>query len=332
MSHDLVNVQSTLSTIATGLTAAGSPTSAATRAHDRPRDRAVSLSRHSKFPLQVATGRSSPTPRRRRGRLRVGVSGGVGGGGTRIHDWTMPPPNTALATDREAETAVRVRSSEAGAAEALAEGVLVLAQGRGEEVPRHSRPNRRQRRRRRLRLQAFEDVAAELGGGVSVIESSAVGAGSLGIESGTGPGFAGEAAVGSIADIGDAEAIVVEGRGGHQPPPLVDGGTRRGEVGGHFSRESDTSGRSRSSSCPPSSDKSDVGSWDVAAGVVEAPPPVAQGRPRVAGEQGAKTIGGILRAEDERFMRMALRLAERARMEGEVPVSRSHPALSAPLV
>lgn len=264
----------------------------------------------------------------------VGVSGGVGGSSTRIHYWSLSPPSTALASDREAETAIRARSSEAGAAEALAEGVLVLAQGRGEELRRQqSRPNRRQRRRRRLRLQAFEDVEAELGGAVSMIESSVVGAGSLGVEPGIGPGFADEAAVGSVAAVGDAEGFVVGGRGGHQPPPLVDGGGRRGKVGGAFSRESDASGVSLSDPRSPSLDSGDVGSWGVAAGVVEAPPSVTRGRPRIAEEQGAKTIGGILRAEDDRFMRMALRLAERARMEGEVPVSsRSPPALSALLV
>lgn len=285
---------------------------AAARARHPWRELGAALSRRSNSPLRSAVGRSSHISRRRRGRLRDGS------GGPRIHDWSLllpnSPPNSPTLSSSHCEVATGGVGASANGEGVKRTGGDVLVLDRGEDLEGHRRQpprrNRRQRRRQRLRLRAF----GEAGGVVEVaeeeeamsgsIESNIVEAGSLDIE----------AVVGQNLNVGAAVAAAAGNAG---PEVLSSAETASGEFG------------PAPGSAPVAGG---IGGWRLPEDVAHSSPPELQavqgaGRRGCAvstGERGRSSAGvDGLRADDDRFMRMALRLAERARMEGEVPVRRA---------
>ena len=286
--------------------------SAAAHAHLHSTELGVAaLSRRSNSPLPSAVGRSSHISRRRRARLRDGSSERW------IHDWSLslpnsPPNSPTLASHCKVATSVGGVSAANGEEGVKRAGdVLMLARGgAGDGGEGHRQPprrNRRQRRRQRLRLRsAFGEevgvqVAEEEALSLLGIESNIVEAGSLDMEAAVGQDFA----------VGAAAAAAAAG-----------------SAGSELSGAEAASGEVASAGCP-SSVSSGIGGWRLPEEVARSSPPVHQAV-QEAGLQGgaagtmaqgrSSAVVDELRAEDERFMRMALRLAKRARMEGEVPV------------
>lgn len=197
---------------------------------------------------------------------------------------------------------------------------------------------KRQRRRQRLRLQALGEIEVEAAEALSAMEANIVEAESLDLETAirrsTGVGAA------AAPNIVDNEANVAnrESRQRQQQLLQVDDFVSSDEIATRDDVDTvlSRSGR-KDMSCSGSGlfseERSSISTRrrPLAKGGFEDSQLMAEqaetllhgGHTQAAQESFASEVPKFVEEDDDRFMRMALRLAGRARMEGEVPVSRA---------
>ncbi|CAN0007239.1 unnamed protein product [Ectocarpus sp. 6 AP-2014] len=194
---------------------------------------------------------------------------------------------------------------------------------------------KRQRRRQRLRLQTLGDTKVEAAEGVPEMEANIVEAESLGHETATRPSTGVGAAV--APGIVDNEANVAnrETRQRQQQLLQVDGVVSTDEIATRDDADTDLSrSGGEDVSCSGSGFFSEERSSTstrarpLATGGLEGSQLMAEqaetllqgGHSKAVQENFASEVPKYSEEDDDRFMRMALRLAGRARMEGEVPI------------
>ncbi|CAB1120923.1 unnamed protein product [Ectocarpus sp. CCAP 1310/34] len=314
---------------------ASPPVSRQIRAHRRSRALPGSLSPHRDSGCHSAKDHPT-TSRRRRCRLRSGST---------VHDWPLPPQRSQSSTadfvDREEQEPVTAVAS-----------VGALRNGRSGETMNHRGGDtagfahqtqggsnrcrrKRQRRRQRLRLQTLGNIEVGAAEALVAMEANIVEAESLGLEAAIRPSTGVGAAV--APSIVDNEANVAnrERRKRQQQLLQVDGVVSTDEIATRDDVDADlyrSGGKdvscSGSGSFSEERSSTSTGTRPSATGGLEASQLMAeqaetllQGRHTNAVQENfASEVPKYSEEDDDRFMRMALRLAGRARMEGEVPI------------
>ncbi|CAM9175677.1 unnamed protein product [Ectocarpus sp. 12 AP-2014] len=311
------------------------PISRQIRAHRRSRALPGSLSPHRDSGCQSAKDHPT-TSRRRRCRLRSGST---------VHDWPLSPQRSPSSSadfvDREEQEPVTAVASVGDLRNGRSGGTTNRRAGDtvGHAHQTHGGSNRcrrkRQRRRQRLRLQTLGDIEVGAAEALSAMEANIVEAESLGLETAIRPSTGVGAAVApSIVD-NKANVANRERRQRQQQLLQVDGVVFAEEIAtrddvdtdlsrsggkdvscsgsGSFSEErSSTSTRTR-----PLTTGGSEGSQLMAE---QAETLLQGGHSKAVQDSFASEVPKYSEEDDDRFMRMALRLAGRARMEGEVPI------------
>lgn len=195
---------------------------------------------------------------------------------------------------------------------------------------------KRQRKRQRLRLQALGDIEVGAAEALSAMEANIVEAESLGLETVIRPSTGvGAAAAPSIVD-NEANVANRERRQRQQQLLQMDGVVSTDEIATRDDVDTDLSrSGGQDVSCSGSGSFSEERSSTstrtrpLATGGLEASQLMAEqaetlrqgGHTKAVQENFASEVPKYSEEDDDRFMRMALRLAGRARMEGEVPVN-----------
>ncbi|CAM9160837.1 unnamed protein product, partial [Ectocarpus sp. 12 AP-2014] len=316
-------------------TVSSPPVSRQIRAHRRSRALPGSLSPHRDSWCQSAKDHPT-TSRRRRCRLRSSST---------VNDLSLAPQRSPSSTadfvDREEQEPVTALAS-----------VGALRNGRsGETTNRragdtvgyahqtHGGSNRcrrkRRRRRQRLRLQTLGDIEVGAAEALSAMEANIVKAASLGLKAAIRPSTGvGAAMAPSIVD-NKVNVANRERRQRQQQLLQGDGVMSTDEMA---TRDDVDTGLSRSGgndvSCSGSGSFSEERSSTstrtrpLATGGLEGSQLMAEqaetllqgGHSKAVQENFASEVPKYSEEDDDRFMRMALRLAGRARMEGEVPI------------
>ncbi|CAN0092625.1 unnamed protein product, partial [Ectocarpus sp. 13 AM-2016] len=313
----------------------GPPVSRQIRAHRRSRALPGSLSPHRdswcRSPMDHPT-----TSRQRRCRLRSSST---------VKDWPLAPQRSPSSTadfvDREEQEPVTALAS-VGALRNGRSGETtnrLAGDTEGDAHQTHGGSNRcrrkRQRRRQQLRLQTLGDIEVGAAEALSAMEANIVEAESLGLATAIRPSTGvGAAAAPSVVD-NKANVANRERRQRQQQLLQVDGVVSTDEIAtgddvdtdlprfggqdvscsgpGSFSEEhSSTSTRTR-----PAATGELEGSQLMAD---QAETLLQGGHSKAVQEIFASEVPKYSEEDDDRFMRMALRLAGRARMEGEVPI------------
>ncbi|CAM9193846.1 unnamed protein product [Ectocarpus fasciculatus] len=309
------------------------PVSGQIRAHRRSRGLPGSLSPHRDSRRQSAEDHPT-TSRRRRGRLRSGST---------VHDWPLSPQRSPSSipdfVDREeqepATAAGSVGASRNGRSGTTTNyragdtvGFAHQTQGGSNRCRR-----KRQRRRQRLRLQTLGETEEEAADALSAMEANIVEAETLDLETAIRPSTGvGAAAAPSIVD-NEANVANRERRQQRRQRLRVDGVVStddfvtRDDAGTDLSR-CGGKGTAYSGSGSFSEERSSTGTRTrplVKGGLEDSQLMAEQAETLLQGGhteavQEASDLPKFLEEDDDRFMRMALRLAGRARMEGEVPI------------
>ncbi|CAM9888397.1 unnamed protein product, partial [Ectocarpus sp. 13 AM-2016] len=317
-------------------TVSSPPVSRQIRGHRRLRALPGSLSPHRDSGCQSAKDHPT-TSRRRRCRLRSGST---------VHDWPLSPQRSPSSSadfvdrdEQEPVTAVAsvgaLRNGGSGETTTRRAGNTVGYAHQTHGGSNRCRRKRRRRRRQRLRLQTLGDMEVGAAEALSAMEATIVEAESLGLETAIRPSTGVGAAV--APSIVDSKANVANRERCQRQQQLlqVDGVVSAEEIATRDDVDTDLSrSGGEDVSCSGSGSFSEERSSTstrtrpLATGGLEGSQLMAEqvetllqgGHSEAVQDNYASEVPKYSEEDDDRFMRIALRLAGRARMEGEVPI------------